>query len=65
MTILLKSGRVVDPSRKVDGTGDLLIENGKIAGIGGGLQQTGKGRGKGVPPAWRSSISEERSSSPA
>ncbi len=50
MTLLLKGGRVVDPSRKVDVTGDLLIENGKIAGIGGGLQQTGKGRGKGVPP---------------
>jgi dihydroorotase len=50
VTLLLKGGRVVDPSRKVDGTGDLLIENGKIAGIGGGPQQTGKGRGKGVPP---------------
>jgi dihydroorotase len=50
MTLLLKGGRVVDPSRKADGTGDLLIENGKIVGNGGELQQTGKSRGKGVPP---------------
>ena len=66
MTLLLKGGRVVDPSRKADGTGDLLIENGKIAGSGGELHQAGKSRGKkGFPPAWRSSISAERSSSPA
>jgi len=50
MTLLLKGGRVVDPSRKVDGTGDLLIENGKIAGSGGELHPTGKRGGKGVPP---------------
>jgi len=50
MTIVLKGGRIIDPSRKADRTGDLLIENGKIAGSGGELQQTGKGRGKGVPP---------------
>lgn len=50
MTLLLKGGRVVDPSRKTDGTGDLLIENGKITGSGGELHQTGRGRGKGVPP---------------
>lgn len=50
MTLLLKGGRVVDPSRKMDETGDLLIENGKITGSGRGLQETGKGRGKGAPP---------------
>jgi len=50
MTLLLKGGRVVDPSRKADGTGDLLIENGKIAGSGGEPYETGKGRGKGIPP---------------
>ena len=49
MTLLLKGGRVVDPSRKADGTEDLLIENGKIAGSGGEPHQTGKSRGKGVP----------------
>ena len=50
MTLLLKGGRVVDPSRKADGTGDLLIENGKIAGSGGELHQAGKSRGKGGSP---------------
>lgn len=31
MTLLLKGGRVIDPSRNIDHEGDLLIENGKIA----------------------------------
>jgi dihydroorotase len=30
MTLLLKGGRMIDPSRKLDRTGDLLIDNGKI-----------------------------------
>jgi dihydroorotase len=34
MTLLLKGGRVIDPSRKVDGQADLLIENGKIVSSG-------------------------------
>jgi dihydroorotase len=50
MTIVLKGGRIIDPSRKADGTGDLIIENGKIARGGGELHQAGKGRRKGVPP---------------
>ena len=50
MTLLLKGGRVVDPSRKADRTGDLLIENGKITGSGGELRPTGKSRGKGGSP---------------
>jgi dihydroorotase len=37
MTLLLKGGRVVDPSRKVDGIADLLIENGKIVSSGKAL----------------------------
>ena len=43
MTILLKGGRVVDPSRKVDGTGDLLIENGKITAPVKGATLIGNG----------------------
>lgn len=50
MNLLLKGGRVVDPSRKADETGDLLIENGKIAASGGEPSSAGKGGGKGVPP---------------
>lgn len=50
MNLLLKGGRVVDPSRKADETGDLLIENGKIAASGGEPSRAGKGGGKGVPP---------------
>jgi len=31
--ILLKGGRIVDPSQGLDFTGDLLIEDGKISAI--------------------------------
>ena len=34
MWLLLKNGRIIDPSRSIDQTGDLLIVDGKIAGIG-------------------------------
>ncbi len=40
-TILLKGGRVVDPSRKADGPMDLLIENGKIVRTGKELPKEG------------------------
>ncbi|HEY2849822.1 MAG TPA: dihydroorotase [Gemmatimonadaceae bacterium] len=33
--ILLKGGRIVDPSSQLDGVGDVLIRNGKIESIGG------------------------------
>ncbi len=39
MKLILKGGRVIDPSRELDETADLLIENGKIAGVG---KETGK-----------------------
>ena len=31
MTLLLKGGRIVDPSRKMDSKADMLIEKGNIA----------------------------------
>ncbi|MEW6333155.1 MAG: amidohydrolase family protein, partial [Thermodesulfobacteriota bacterium] len=34
MTLLLKGGRVVDPSRNLDGEADLLIQDGKIVHCG-------------------------------
>jgi dihydroorotase len=37
-SILIKNGRIIDPSRNYDSPGDLLIENGKIAA----LDQPGK-----------------------
>ncbi len=37
MTLLLKGGRVIDPSRKTDGDADLLIEDGKIVKTGKAL----------------------------
>ena len=37
MTLLLKGGRLIDPSRKTDGDADLLIEDGKIVKIGKAL----------------------------
>ncbi len=34
MSILIKGARVIDPSQQLDKVSDILIENGKIAGIG-------------------------------
>jgi len=36
-TLLLRGGRVIDPSRSHDHVGDVLIQDGKIAGVGQGL----------------------------
>ena len=33
MWLLLKGGRIIDPSRGLDKTGDLLIEDGRISGV--------------------------------
>lgn len=33
--VLLKGGRLVDPSSKLDGVGDLLVRDGKIESVGG------------------------------
>ena len=33
-TLLLRSGRVIDPARKVDTVADILIRDGRIAEIG-------------------------------
>lgn len=40
-SILLRGGRVVDPSSKVDGPADVLIEQGRIAHIGVGIKSKG------------------------
>ena len=37
MNVLIKNGRVIDPSQAVDGTLDVLVENGLIKEIGPGL----------------------------
>ncbi len=37
MTLLIKNGRIIDPSQKLDQTGDLLIENGVVKQIGQNL----------------------------
>ncbi len=37
-TILLKGGRLIDPSQGIDGQHDLLIENGRIAKVGKNLK---------------------------
>ncbi|PMP97058.1 MAG: dihydroorotase, partial [Thermodesulfobacterium geofontis] len=33
MKVLIKKGRIIDPSQNFDFVGDLLIEEGKILGI--------------------------------
>jgi dihydroorotase len=42
MKLLLKGGRLVDPSRNLDEQMDLLVENGKILEMGKNLHQPGK-----------------------
>ncbi|MDD5115569.1 MAG: dihydroorotase [Candidatus Omnitrophica bacterium] len=38
MSILIKNGRVVDPANSIDAVLDVLIENGKIAGVSGDIK---------------------------
>ena len=42
MTLLLKGGRLIDPSRKTDGDADLLVKDGKIVKTGKDLLPRGK-----------------------
>ncbi len=41
MKILLKGPRLVDPSQGLDGTGDILLEDGKIGAVGDGIDPAG------------------------
>ncbi len=41
MSILIKNGRVIDPSRSIDDTLDILVEEGKIKETGKGLKAPG------------------------
>ncbi|HRT60951.1 MAG TPA: dihydroorotase [Syntrophales bacterium] len=50
MNLLIKGGRVVDPSQGLDATMDILIENGKISKIGGDLSE-GAAKGSKKAPA--------------
>jgi dihydroorotase len=36
--VLLRGGTLVDPSQRLDKTGDILIDNGEIVGVGGSIQ---------------------------
>ncbi len=54
--LLIKGGRLIDPAQRIDGTMDLLIENGKVAEAGKGLKAAGAeeidARGKIVSPGF-------------
>jgi dihydroorotase len=39
MRLLIKNGRIVDPARGVDRTGDLLIDSGRIVGVEGRIDR--------------------------
>ena len=41
MSMLIKGGRVIDPSRNIDDTLDILVEEGKIKEVGKGLKAPG------------------------
>lgn len=45
MSLLLKGGRVIDPSRKRDEVSDILIDKGKIAAVGIDLTEAAKASG--------------------
>ncbi len=38
MKLLLKGGRIIDPAQKLDKVGDVLIEGGMIAAVGGNIE---------------------------
>ncbi len=42
--LLIKNGRVIDPATRTDLTGDVLIEDGRIAQVGAGLEAAGAER---------------------
>ena len=44
-TTVLKNLRIIDPSRNMDEAGSIVIENGRIAAIGGGAQNQGAPEG--------------------
>jgi dihydroorotase len=39
--LLLKGGRLVDPATRHDGTADVLVDDGRVAGVGSGLDAAG------------------------
>lgn len=41
MSLLIRGGRVVDPSQEIDAVRDVLLENGRVAAIGEGLEPGG------------------------
>ncbi|MGB2661146.1 MAG: dihydroorotase [Candidatus Omnitrophota bacterium] len=41
MQILIKNGRIIDPSQDMDKKGDILVEKGKIAKVGGTITAAG------------------------
>ncbi|MGB3241951.1 MAG: dihydroorotase [Candidatus Omnitrophota bacterium] len=41
MRILIKNGRIIDPSQDMDKKGDILVEKGKIAKVGGTITAAG------------------------
>lgn len=42
-TILIRGGRVIDPGRRLDMTGDMLVRGGRIAGLGKDLDMVARG----------------------
>jgi dihydroorotase len=42
--LLLRGGRVIDPSRDLDETADLLIQDGQVAAVGRGLARPAAGK---------------------
>lgn len=41
MRLLISNGHIIDPVSKLDGTGDVLVEDGRIAAVGPGLAANG------------------------
>ncbi len=50
LKLVLKGGRIIDPAQGMDTVGDVLVEGGVIAAIGGEIDT--RGRRFSTPAAW-------------
>ena len=41
MRLLLRGGRLVDPASRADATSDVLVDDGRVAEVGPGLEAAG------------------------
>ncbi len=50
--LLVRGGRVVDPAQGIDEVLDVLVEDGAVAKVDGGIEVKGRARDPRRRPAW-------------